>query len=358
MTAMRILHAIRSDGFAGVERFVLRLAVAQSQAGDTVHVIGGDPERMRPALDAAHVAHTATPDRTKDVSSAVHALARDADIVNSHMTAADLGAALALARLRGAPPLVSTRHFAAPRGRLGPVPIDAFLGRRIRAEIAISRAVAAATGRPSTVVHSGVPDLPAPPPGVARDRTVLIAQRLQPEKRTDLGIRAFAASALGEHGWRLQIAGEGAERAALESLAGELGVDAEFLGFRDDLAERFRTAGLLLAPCTVEGLGLTVLEAMAAGLPVVAADAGGHTEILEGLDPRALYTAEDPNVAAHHLRSLATDDDGRAALGASGRQRQRTEFTLAAQAAGADAVYRAALEGRRSSRHPQASPPL
>jgi glycosyltransferase involved in cell wall biosynthesis len=360
MTAMRILHAIRSDGFAGVERFVLRLAVAQAGAGHTVQVIGGDPERMRPALDSAHVAHTATPDRTRDVARAVRRLARDADIVNSHMTAADLGAAFALALLRNAPPLVSTRHFAAPRGRLGPMPIDAFLGRRIRAEIAISRAVAAATGRPSTVVHSGVPDVPDGPGTSStanaetaagelrpnRERTVLMAQRLESEKRTDLGIRAFAASALGEHGWRLQIAGEGAERAALESLADELDVEAEFLGFRDDLAERFRTAGLLLAPCTVEGLGLTVIEAMAAGLPVVAADAGGHTESLEGLDPRALYAPDDPHAAARNLRSLAADDDGRAALGAAGRRRQRAEFTLTAQVAGTDAVYRAALAGR------------
>lgn len=342
MTGLRILHAIRSDGFAGVERFVLRLAVAQAQAGHTVHVIGGDPQRMRPPLDAAGVGHTATRDRTRDVADAVYALARDADVVNSHMTAADLGAAFALTRLRGAPPLVSTRHFAAPRGRLGPVPIDAFLGRRIQAEIAISRAVAAATGRPSTVVHSGVPDVPGEPQA-DRDRVVLIAQRLQPEKRTDLGIRAFAASALVEHGWRLQIAGEGAEHAALEQLASELDIDAEFLGFRDDLTDRFRTAGLLLAPCTVEGLGLTVIEAMAAALPVVAADAGGHSEILEGLDPRALYSPEDPHAAARNLRSLALDDDGRVALGAAGRRRQRAEFTLTAQVAGTDAVYRTAI---------------
>lgn len=342
MSAMRILHAIRSDGFAGVERFVLRLAVAQAEAGNSVHVIGGDPERMRPQLRAAHVAHTATPDRTASVARAVHALARGADVVNSHMTAADIGAAFALARLRNAPPLVSTRHFAAQRGRIGPVPIDAMIGGRVSAEIAISHAVAAATGRRSTVVHSGVPDVPSGAVEPARERVVLIAQRLQPEKRTEWGIRTFAASGLGDRGWRLQIAGEGAERPALESLVVSLGVPAEFLGFRDDLAERFRSAGLLLAPCDVEGLGLTVIEAMAAGLPVVAADAGGHTEILEGLDPRALYAVGDPDAAAGSLLSLASDEHGRAALGAACRQRQRTEFTLTAQVAGTDAVYRAA----------------
>jgi hypothetical protein len=47
MAGLRIVHAIRSDGFSGVERFVLRLASAQSRAGHRVHVIGGDEERMR-----------------------------------------------------------------------------------------------------------------------------------------------------------------------------------------------------------------------------------------------------------------------------------------------------------------------
>jgi glycosyltransferase involved in cell wall biosynthesis len=344
MTGLRVLHAIRSDGFAGVEQFVSRLAVAQAEAGHTVHVIGGDPARMRPVLARAEVAHTATPDHTRDVARAVHALAREADVVNSHMTAADLAATIALARVRTAPPLVSTRHFAGPRGHIGPVPIDALIGRRIEAEIAISRAVAAATGRRSTVVHSGVPTAPADAPADAvRAHTVLIAQRLEPEKRTDLGIRAFAASGLGDRGWVLRIAGAGAERAALEALADGLGVPAEFLGFRDDLPEQFRTAGVLLAPCTVEGLGLTVIEAMAAGLPVVAADAGGHTEILEGLDPRALYAADDPHAAADSLRSLADDEIGRTVLGDTGRQRQRVEFTLSAQVTGTDAVYRAAI---------------
>lgn len=340
MSSLRVLHAVRSDGFGGVEQFVLRLAVAQAGAGHAVHVIGGDPGRMEPGLRRAGVGHTATRDTALSLERIVSSRARAVDVVNSHMTAADLAAMWALARRRGAPPLVSTRHFASPRGRIGGISIDTLLGRRIRAEISISHAVARAIGLPSTVVHSGVPEAPA---GTDRTRTVLIAQRLEPEKRTDLGIRAFAASGLVDRGWALDVAGEGGERAALETLARGLGVPAAFLGFRTDLSSRFARAGMLLAPCPVEGLGLTVLEAMAAGLPVIAANGGGHTEILDGLDPRALYAPEDPDAAAVSLRSLADDDAGRATLSAAVRERQRSAFSIAAQVAGTDSVYRAAL---------------
>ncbi|MDL9978280.1 glycosyltransferase family 4 protein [Microbacterium sp. ASV49] len=340
---MRVLHAIRSDGFAGVERYALSLAVAQAARGDEVHVIGGDPKRMRPALDAAGVAHTPAV-TTADVTRAVRPLRERFDVVNSHMTAADLGAVLALRGGRSRPPIVSTRHFTSPRGTIGPIRIDALIGNRIDAEISISRAVAEAIGRPSTVVHSGVENVEDA--GVSRQRIVLMAQRLEVEKRTDLGIRAFASSRLADSGWTLDIAGDGAQRVRLEALAAELGVSARFLGVRTDVPSLMQRAGVFLAPCTVEGLGLAVLEAMASGTPVVAADAGGHTEILDGLDPRALYEAEDPDAAARSLISLVADEPGRAALGAAVRERQRTEFSIAAQAAGTEAVYRAAIERR------------
>ena len=89
---------------------------------------------------------------------------------------------------------------------------------------------------------------------------------------------------------------------------------------------------------------------MATGLPAVAADAGGHSEILAGLDPRALFPADDVAAAARSLRALADDDAGRAALGAGGRKRQRDEFSITSQLAGTEAVYRAAIAARRGAR--------
>ena len=339
---LRILHAVRSDGFAGVEQFVLRLALAQAADGHEVAVIGGAADRMRPDLDAAGVEHVPAA-RTVDVERAVRPRAAEVDVVNTHMTAADVAAVIALTGRRR-PALVSTRHFAQPRGRLGPVPIDALVGRRIDAEVSISAAVAASVDRPSTVVHTGVDPRPLGD-GRPRDRTVLIAQRLEPEKHTHVGIRAFAASGLAADGWTLEVAGDGSERDAVHALARELGLEpvVRFSGFRSDLPAVMDRAGMLVAPCPVEGLGLTVLEAMAGGLPVVAAAAGGHVELLEGLDERTLFTADDADDAARRLRALADDEPGRADLGAAERVRQQQAFSTRAQADGTEAVYREVL---------------
>jgi glycosyltransferase involved in cell wall biosynthesis len=348
VSTLRILHAIRSDGFAGVEQFVLRLAIAQAATGDAVRVIGGDPARMEQALVAAGVGHTEVADRTSAVARAVHRHAKDADVVNSHMTAADLAASVALIGVRHAPAIVSTRHFAARRGRAAASPVGRLIDSRISREISISDAVARAIGRPSTVVHPGVRTRDAVDPD-SRGRTVLVAQRLQPEKRTRMALDAFAASGLARDGWHLMIAGEGAERPMLESTAAMLGLaDAvTFLGFRSDISNLMDAAGLLLATAKFEHFGLTVLEAMASGLPVVASDAGGHRETLAGLDPRARFPVDDVAGAARRLRELADDADGRRSLGAAERQRQRSEFSLDAQRAGTEAVYLRAITAAR-----------
>ena len=104
---LRILHAIRSDGFSGVEQFVLRLALAQAAAGHRVTVIGGATDRMRPALAAAGIDHVPAA-RTIEVVRAVRRLGGRFDVVNTHMTAADIGVAAAL---------WFTRQVASPRRR-------------------------------------------------------------------------------------------------------------------------------------------------------------------------------------------------------------------------------------------------
>ncbi|GAA4374137.1 glycosyltransferase family 4 protein [Agromyces bauzanensis] len=341
--SLRILHAIRSDGFSGVERFVVRLARQQRSDGHQVAVIGGATDPMRRALDPIGVAHI-TAARTHEVARAVRRLASGFDVINTHMTAAELGAAVGLAGRLRRPAVVATRHFAKPHGRVGPIPVGLLVRPFIDAQLSISRAVASAIDGPSTVVHSGVESRPLHD-GLLRGRTVLMAQRLQPEKHGHIGIRAFAAAGLAEAGWKLEIAGQGPEQAALEALTQELGIGhaVRFFGYRADLPEIMDLAGLLLAPCPVEGLGLTVLEAMAGGLPVVAAGAAGHLDVFEGLEDRCLFDPDDVEHAAARLRRLADDDAGRSALGVVVHSVQQRRFSLAAQAAGTERVYRSVL---------------
>ena len=356
-----IVHAVRSDGFAGVERFIVRLAAAQRAAGARVRVIGGDPARMSAALAGTGVGFV--PARgTLRVRRALRAVRTEADVVNVHMTAAEAAAALAFRRGRR-PAVVATRHFAQPRRRRGAVHMNSVAAQVVDAEIAISRAVAAEIGVPSTVVHSGLPDpQPAGNAGTAgaadpvaaagtaagvppREHIVLVAQRLEAEKATDVALEAFAASGLAAEGWELWIAGEGAQRDALIGQATALGIagSTRFLGYRSDIPALLARAELLLAPCPNEGLGLTALEAMQSGLPVVAAAAGGHLDLLAGLEPDALFPAGDGAAAAARLRMLAADPPARTRLAEAAQRRQRTDFTLDAQVTGTAAVYREAI---------------
>jgi glycosyltransferase involved in cell wall biosynthesis len=348
--SLRIVHAVRSDGFSGVERYIAQLARAQAEAGHRVRVIGGDPARMRAALAGTGIPHRAAR-TTAGVARALRPVCHDADIVNTHMTAADLGAVVAFAGRRRRPAVVSTRHFARSRGSAGPLPWDRVVSLVVDRELAISQAVADTTGVRATVVRTG---LDAAPPTLdesvtPRTTVVLMAQRLQPEKHTGDGIRAFAASGLAADGWTLQIAGDGPERAMLEKLAQDLGVGeaVDFLGYRTDVPGLMAAASLLLAPCPVEGLGLTVLEALRAGLPVVAARGGGHVEVLDGLSPHALYDPDDAVAGGAALRALADDPSAWSVYAEGERARQRSAYSLAAQVTGTDAVYRDALAGRR-----------
>lgn len=338
---MKVLHVIQSPAFAGVERHVARLAAAQADRGDRVVVIGGDPVQMH-AQGHPLVEHR----RGSTVGEAYAAVRRAVrsrpDVLHAHMTVAEVAS---VAAVRGrAIPVVVTRHFGRPRGRNGVVRLaTSIVSRRIAAQIAISHYVAEHVEGQSIVVHPGVPTQPDALPAADRTRTVLVVQRLESEKATEDALQIFAQSRLGEQGWRLDIAGYGGQRPALEGLARTLGIAdrTRFLGYRSDVPELMRSSGALIAPCPIEGLGLTVVEAMAAGLPVVAAGAGGHLETLGGIPGAVLYepTSGGLTVAAAGLRDLAGDERLRDATAGALQRAQRERFTLAQQAEATDAVY-------------------
>lgn len=337
---MRVVHAIRSDGFAGVERHVALLARAQARAGHDVSVIGGDTLRMRAAVSDPSVELVAA-STVRAVRAAVRA-AGWADVVHAHMTAAELAAATA--HPLSSPPIVVTRHFAGRRGSTSVARATGrLIQRRISAQIAISRYVAEHVEGDSTVVHPGVVEPQRS--GAPREKVVLVAQRLEAEKDTDVAIRAFSSSGLSAQGWRLRIAGDGAERDRLLSMLREadLAESAELLGHRDDIEDLMQTSSILLAPCAREGLGLTVLEAMAAGLPVVAAAAGGHLETVGAVPGAALFESGDATAAAAAVRTLAEDEVARTAYARDALAVQRQAFTLDAQQSSTEQVYRRVL---------------
>jgi len=330
---------VRSDAFAGVESHVARLACAQAEAGDEVVVIGGDPARMAAAVDGAV---RLVPARSvTEVVKAVRHWQRGADVVHAHMTAAEIACATAL--LGSSKALVVTRHFARLRGS-NPVSSLAAgtAANRVRAQMAISDYVARSIGGTSTVIHPGVLSTGSTIQASQRRRVVLIAQRLEAEKETEVAMTAFARSGLAGEGWRLELAGGGAQRGGLEVLAAQLDIasSTDFLGHHGDVAQLMQRAAVLLAPCRVEGLGLAVLEGMAEALPVVAVGAGGHLETVGSVPGAALHAPGDAEAAGSMLATLALDPAARDAYGAALQRAQRERFTPEHQARETAAVYR------------------
>jgi glycosyltransferase involved in cell wall biosynthesis len=113
-----------------------------------------------------------------------------------------------------------------------------------------------------------------------------------------------------------------------------------FEGFREDLDSLLPALDGFVHPATAEGLGVAVLEASRAGLPVVAAAAGGVPEIVVPGETGWLVPPGDAEALGQALVQLLDDPDEARRRGAAARERVRTEFSVAAMVAGNLAVYR------------------
>jgi len=329
----RVVHCVRSDGFAGVERYIATVAPELGRRGWSVRVIGGDAATMRRELGPIPFEPAAT--TTAVVAQLAHC--RRGELVHAHMTAAE-SAVLAIRMLRRVS-FVSTRHFAARRGSTIGARIGAALIRRaLDRQIAISQFVADSIGEPSIVLLNGVPPNDRHP---APERMVLVAQRLESEKHTQVAIDAWARSQLRHSGWRLTIAGTGRQGAELERLVEERGLhySVELVGFHSDLPSLMAGTAIFLAPAPAEPFGFSVAEAMAAGIPVVAARGGAHVETVGVVSDRWLFPAGDSRAAAKMLDSLGSDPTERRSYGDALRDSQRKHLSISAHVDRLEEIY-------------------
>jgi glycosyltransferase involved in cell wall biosynthesis len=140
------------------------------------------------------------------------------------------------------------------------------------------------------------------------------------------------------------IAGEVTDRAALEARAAERGVSSRirFLGHRRDVPALLAIADLFVLPSLYEGFPLSVLEAMAAGVPVVATDIGGTDELVSSETGLPVAPA-DPRALAEGVRALLADRDGAARRAAAARARVLTVHSTSAMVASMSALYASLL---------------
>jgi glycosyltransferase involved in cell wall biosynthesis len=320
-----VVHVVATANFAGVERYVSDVARETASRGWDVAVVGGHPEQMPAKLGSttAWLPGATAP----QVLRSLHRVGRR-DLCHAHMTVAEAVAVAARPLHRA--PVVATRHFAARRGTSrGGRLLSPWIAHGLARQIAVSDYVASRVERrPDAVILNGVP--PSPCLWRSSSRTVLVLQRLEPEKDTITALRAWKASRLVDEGWVMRVVGDGSEREGLEAWVRSEAVEGvTFVGWVPSANDELANAGVLLAPARSEPFGLAVVEAMAAGIPVVGSESGGHLETVGKLRDAALFPPGSASSAALALRSLLIVSR-RELLAEAGRRYAVEHLTMAA----------------------------
>jgi sugar transferase (PEP-CTERM/EpsH1 system associated) len=292
------------------------------------------------------------------------------DVVHTHNTKPLLYAGPA-ARLARVPVLVHTRHgqrFGAERRQTVLFRLVSRLADRVvcvshdSARLSVQEGLA-----PNKVcaIWNGIDVNLFGYTGPADAGPAVMVGRLSPEKDVDNLLRATALVVRQEPDFRLEIAGDGPCMPALRRTATELGLDqnVRFLGEVRDVPALLARASFFVLPSLTEGISLTLLEAMARGLPIVATRVGGNPEVMADGETGLLVPSADPAALAEGMRRLRHDPDLRRRMGRAGRQRVETLFDVRRMVAEYEACYRQLLDpaGRRSrSGHdqPAAPPPV
>jgi glycosyltransferase involved in cell wall biosynthesis len=170
--------------------------------------------------------------------------------------------------------------------------------------------------------------------GVAPSAVVaLLVANLRPEKQVPDFVQAVRRARGRQPELVGLIVGDGAERGAVErAIDGDPGV--RWLGYRDDVPRLLKASDLFALSSAHEAAPMSILEAMAAGLPVLATNVGGVPEIVVDRVTGLLVPPSDPSAMAEQLAVLAADSELRRALGQAGLERQRARWSARAMVEG------------------------
>ena len=284
------------------------------------------------------------------------------DVVNPHLFRSTLVAA-PVARWCGARSVVETYHGregwrrGPVRGRFLP---DRLIARLLDGVIAVSEAardfLIAAKGYPPgrVVVVPNGRDLSVYGPGEGREPVrralgldaaapvVGVVGRLEAQKGHTYLLDAWPDVRRDFPGARLLVVGDGALRAELEARALGPGLHGSvtFTGFRADVPRVLAALDVLVLPSLYEGMPLTVIEASAMGLPVVATAVDGTPEVVRDGETGRLVPPARPAALADALRALLADPARARAMGRAGRAHVLARFDLDTQVEATARVYR------------------
>lgn len=375
-TRPRVLILTVGFGVGGAEQLILSTAPRLRDAGFEVTVgalKGRGP--IAEELEAEGVRCIALEGRGRGDLFVVGRLLRflraePVEILHAHLFPANVAARLA-GRAAGVPIVITAHHdtdvFGRPHHRLMERLTARLSDRIVACSDAVRRYALECYGLPEAKVVTlrnaiVVPALVDDPSGRARHRAgfgagpedLLIGTlgRLEePKKGLSFFLRAAALIARERPRARFVLVGEGPARKRLETLAEAAGLAGRtvFAGERRDVAALLPAFDLFVQPSLWEGFGLTLLEAMAAGRPVIASRVGGVPEVVRDGRDGLLVPPGDAEALAGAVLALLRDPVLAARLGRSGRERVATSFGIDGLVRDTVALYRELLGARHGA---------
>jgi glycosyltransferase involved in cell wall biosynthesis len=351
---MRVLLVMTARQVGGAEIYARQLVAALRDRCDFTVVISDHPamRSLRDELEGIARVAPLPVDRLStlpQVAVEVRRLAGGHDVVQliSNHPASRLGIMMGFVLSGTRAPLVVVEQRATPmgdvdvRGALAPLLPGLFRRSRRRAArvIAVSeenrRTLEDVYGLPASaveVVYNGV-DLArfARPPGRdlrielnlhPKQPVVLTVARLLPNKGHRYLVEAAPEILMRFPDAHFIFAGDGAERVALEGQVAALDLTDRFslVGFRDDVEDVLRAGDVFVLPSLAEGFALSLVEALAAGLPVIATRVGGAAEVIEhGINGFLAPPGDAPALAEGVITALTLDDAGRQRMSMAAR---------------------------------------
>jgi len=211
-----------------------------------------------------------------------------------------------------------------------------YSSRGVDAVVATSQSVAKqVVDGPTRVIHPGVAVLRDNPPASRRRATsefiLGTAGRLVELKGLECLLNTVAALRCEFPGLRVEIAGSGPQRTKLEQIVKQMDLNGQvkFLGWVNDLNSVLPRWDIFVMPSLEEGFGISALEAMAAGLPVVATRVGGVPELIEDGKTGWLVQPADNAAMASRIRLLLNNPEQRLGMAAAAQARVRDHFSIA-----------------------------
>ena len=354
---MRILQVCSVTTFGGGERHLADLARALTDLGHEVYAaaVAGSPLWSELSfLNQGRILALSPLNYVRNLKLlAGFVRAHEIEIVHAH-AARDYHLSALAVRLAPRARLVLTRHALFPlRG------INKHLLSRASHVIAVSRAVAESVRRSGviessriTVVHNGI-DVERFKRSICDgDQRVLVGTvgHLAPIKGQDVFIRAAALISARRRDVRFVIVGEDkspqmTHRRALENLIAELGLTeiVSMPGWHDDIPALLSSLTLFVSAARSEPFGLAIVEAMAAGLPIVAAASEGALEIIDDGESGKLVPVNDPEALADAVNDLLDDPDERSRLAQNALLAAHQRFSLTRMTLETEHVYRQGL---------------